>query len=135
MKKVITLIAMTLTTVLYTNAQTMKKDAMMAAADQVNIISLEQTAGEFTQKSVTVNAGTYIFEVANNGVDHNVGFVLVRKGDDLSKPENHIKTAYVTAPVGTDKSETSQPTTLTKGEYVYFCPLNPTSTDNLLIVK
>jgi len=101
----------------------------------VKTIKLEQTPGEFTQKTLTVSEGTYIFEVANNGIDHNVGFVLVEKGKDVSKPENHIQTAYVTAPVGTDKVGNSKPTTLTKGEYVYFCPLNPTSTDNTLIVE
>lgn len=98
-------------------------------------ITLEQTPGEFTQKSLTVSEGTYVFEIANNGIDHNVGFVLVEKGKDVSKPENHIKTAYVTAPVGTDEAQTSKPTVLKKGEYVYFCPLNPTSTDNTLIVN
>ena len=101
----------------------------------VKTITLEQTPGEFTQKNLTVSEGTYVFEIANNGVDHNVGFVLVRKGNDISKPENHIQTAYVTSPVGTNETQTSKPTTLTKGEYVYFCPLNPTSTDNVLKVK
>ncbi|NAY91812.1 hypothetical protein GTQ34_07780 [Muricauda sp. JGD-17] len=101
----------------------------------VKTISLEQVPGEFTQKTLTVFPGTYIFEIANNGVDHNIGFVLVKKGEDVSKPENHIQTAYVTAPVSTNKKQTSKPTVLAEGEYVYFCPLNPTSTDNTLIVK
>lgn len=102
---------------------------------EVKTLALEQTKGEFTQKQITVNEGTYIFEISNNGVGHNVGFVLVEKGKDISKPENHIKTAYVTAQVETGKMQTSKEVTLTKGEYVYFCPLNPTSTDNTLIVK
>ena len=76
-----------------------------------------------------------MFEIANNGVDHNVGFVLVQKGKDVSKPENHIQTAYVTEQVATNATQKSKPTKLAKGEYVYFCPLNPTSTDNTLIVK
>ena len=101
----------------------------------VKTIALEQTPGEFIQKTLTVPAGTYVFEIANKGIDHNVGFVLVEKGKDISKPENHIQTAYVTAPVGTNETQTSKPTTLTAGEYVYFCPLNPTSTDNTLIVQ
>ena len=101
----------------------------------IKTISLEQTPGEFTQKSLTVSEGTYVFEIANSGVDHEVGFVLVEKGKDISKPENHIQTAYVTTMVGTDKTQSSKPTVLSKGEYVYFCPLNPTSTDNTLIVE
>ena len=134
MKKVVAILVLAIGTVFTTNAQDkMMKDKMMSKS--VKTIALEQTKGEFTQKQVTVSEGTYIFEIANNGVDHNVGFVLVEKGKDLSKPENHIQTAYVTAPVGTNSSQTSKPTTLSKGEYIYFCPLNPTSTDNTLIVK
>jgi plastocyanin len=101
----------------------------------IKTISLEQVKGEFVQKQVSVDAGTYQFAIANNEVGHDVGFVLVRKGDDISKPENHIKTAYVTKTVATGTTEKSKATTLTAGEYVYFCPMNPTATDNLLIVK
>ena len=132
MKRIITVIALAFTTVFYAQEKKME-DKMMDKGTKV--ISLEQTSGEFTQKQLTVNAGTYVFEISNNGVDHNVGFVLVEKGKDISKPENHIQTAYVTAPVGTDSKQTSKPTELKKGEYVYFCPLNPTSTDNILTVQ
>jgi plastocyanin len=100
-----------------------------------NVIYLEQTPGEFTQKQLTVAAGTYVFEITNENIDHNVGFVLVEKGKDLSNPENHIKTAYVTQAVQTGTSQRSQPVELASGEYYYFCPLNPTATDNLLIVE
>ena len=134
MKRIVALLTLTLGLAFQTNAQdSMMKDKMMS--DEVKTIKLEQTPGEFTQKSLEVSAGTYIFEVANNGIDHNVGFVLVEKGKDVSKPENHIQTAYVISPVGTNETQTSKPTVLTKGEYVYFCPLNPTSTDNTLIVE
>ncbi len=134
MKKVIAILVLAVGSVFTVNAQDkMMKDKMVDKA--VKTIALEQTEGEFTQKQVTVSAGTYVFEIANNGVDHNVGFVLVEKGKDISKPENHIQTAYVTAPVGMNSSQTSKPTTLSQGEYVYFCPLNPTATDNTLIVK
>lgn len=129
MKKVIALVVLSLGFAFSASAQ----DAMKKM--NAKVIQLEQTPGEFTQKGLIVNEGTYIFEIANNGVDHNVGFVLVKKGKDISDPKNHIQTAYVTAPVATDKSQTSKPTVLSKGEYVYFCPLNPTSTDNTLVVK
>ncbi|KJD31903.1 hypothetical protein PW52_16225 [Tamlana sedimentorum] len=97
-----------------------------AQAQEVKTIALEQTKGEFTQKSITVSEGTYVFAVANNNVGKDVGLVLVKKGADASKPENHIQTAYVTKAVATGKVENSKPTTLAKGEYLYFCPLNPT---------
>lgn len=135
MRKVITVVVLALGTMFTANAQDkmMKKNKMMAETQKT--IALEQTPGEFTQKQITVAAGTYVFEIANNAVGHDVGFVLVKKGDDISKPENHIQTAYVTEVVATGKSQKSKPTTLAKGEYVYFCPMNPTATDNTLIVE
>lgn len=140
MKKIITAVALVFGTVFSMSAQDkmmkgdkMKDDKMMK--EVVQTISLEQIPGEFVQKSLTVNEGTYVFEISNNKVGHDVGFVLVQKGKDISKPENHIQTAYVTEVVGTGNSQTSKPTKLMKGEYVYFCPMNPTATDNTLIVQ
>ncbi|WP_407557069.1 cupredoxin domain-containing protein [Winogradskyella sp. 4-2091] len=119
MKNIIAIIAIALTFTLNVNAQ----DQLTAKAKTV---TLEQTKGEFTQKSLTLTEGSYIFEIANNNVGNQVGFVLVPKGKDASKPENHIKTAYVTKAVENNTSETSNVTNLEKGKYIYFCPLNKT---------
>ncbi|AXT18436.1 hypothetical protein D7030_07715 [Flavobacteriaceae bacterium AU392] len=121
MKKLIAVFAFVIGFAFTTNAQEAKK------------ISLEQTKGEFTQKSITVSEGTYVFEIANNSVGHNVGFVLVPEGKDASKPENHIKAAYVTKPVATDSKQTTNKVALKKGKYVYFCPLNPTPQYTLVV--
>ncbi|MGJ8685363.1 MAG: cupredoxin domain-containing protein [Nonlabens sp.] len=102
---------------------------------QVKTITLEQVKGEFVQKEIKVDPGTYKFSIFNNDVGHDVGFVLVPVGKDISNPENHIKTAYVTESVSTGKTQSTQATTLAAGSYYYFCPLNPTATDNLLIVE
>lgn len=120
MKKVIAILVVALGFALNGNAQ----DKMMDKA--VKTISLEQTKGEFVQKALTVSEGTYVFEVANNHAAKEVGLVLVKKGDDASKPENHIQTAYVTQVVKDGETQKTKATTLAKGEYVYFCPLNPT---------
>ena len=106
----------------------MKKDAMMKDT-KTQVISLEQTAGEFTQKSLTLEAGTYVFEISNKNVGHAVGFVLAPK----SNPDAHIQTAYVTKAVEDGKTESSKATSLAKGEYVYFCPLNPTPQYTLIV--
>ncbi|MFK8103873.1 MAG: hypothetical protein AB8G15_15170 [Saprospiraceae bacterium] len=90
----------------------------------VKKIRLEQTKGKFTTEKLTLAAGAYEFEIANNGVDHEVGFVLAPKGK--TDAANHIKTAYVKAPVKNGTSSMTQVVSLTPGEYVYFCPLNPT---------
>lgn len=120
MKKIVSILAIVLAFTFNANAQ----DKMMDKA--VKTISLEQTKGEFVQKALTVSEGTYVFEVANNHAAKEVGLVLVKKGDDASKPENHIKTAYVTQVAKDGETQKTNATTLTKGEYVYFCPLNPT---------
>ena len=69
--------------------------AFNTSAQEVKTVSLEQTKGEFTQKQITLSEGTYIFEIANNNVGHNVGFVLAPKADVKA----HIKNAYVTEQV------------------------------------
>ncbi|WP_298532505.1 cupredoxin domain-containing protein [uncultured Algibacter sp.] len=120
MKKVISILVIALAFVLNSNAQDKMTDK------GVKTISLEQTKGEFVQKALTVSEGTYVFEVSNNHAAKEVGLVLVQKGKDASKAENHIKTAYVTAVAKDGETQKSNATTLAKGEYVYFCPLNPT---------
>lgn len=130
MKKLISLFVLVLTVSFSAQAQ----DKMMKD-EPSKIITLEQTKGEFTQKQIVVNEGTYTFNIANNNVGTDVGFVLVPKGKDISNPENHIKTAYVTKVVANNTTGTSNVTKLAKGEYIYFCPLNKTATDNVLIVK
>lgn len=97
----------------------------------VKTVALEQTTGEFTQQSLTLSEGVYVFEIANNNVDHEVGFVLAPKGK--TDQANHIKAAYVTAPVKTNAKSKSKEVKLTKGEYVYFCPLNPTPQYTLIV--
>ncbi len=126
MKKIISILVVVLAFTLTGNAQ----DTMMK--DNVKTVALEQTKGEFTQKSVTLSQGTYIFEVTNHaGID--VGFVLVSKGKDASNPENHIQTAYVTQIVKNGETQKTRTTKLSKGEYVYFCPLNKTPQYSLVV--
>ncbi|GAL65587.1 cupredoxin domain-containing protein [Jejuia pallidilutea] len=118
MKKVISILVIALAFTLNSNAQD--------TAKAVKTISLEQTKGEFVQKAITVSEGTYIFEVSNNNAAKEVGLVLVKKGKDASNAENHIKSAYVTTVAKNGETQKTNTTKLVKGEYVYFCPLNPT---------
>lgn len=87
---------------------------------ETKTISLEQTPGEFTQKKLTVPSGTYVFEIANKDVGHDVGFVPVKKGEYISKSENHIQTAYVTELVSTGMKQMSKPTKLKNGSMYMF---------------
>lgn len=121
MRKLVAVIVLAISFVFTTNAQEVKK------------ISLEQTKGEFVQKSVTVSEGTYIFEIANNEVGSQVGFVLVEEGKDIKNAANHIKEAYVTKPVANNSKETTNKVTLKKGKYTYYCPLNKTPQYTLVV--
>ncbi|MFY0628937.1 MAG: cupredoxin domain-containing protein [Flavobacteriaceae bacterium] len=103
--------------------------AFTANAQKVKTVALEQTKGEFTQKQITLSEGTYVFEIANNNVGHNVGFVLAPKAD----VKKHIKSAYVKKQVANNTKGTSNKVTLKKGAYVYFCPLNPTPQYTLIV--
>ncbi|AWV98268.1 cupredoxin domain-containing protein [Arcticibacterium luteifluviistationis] len=101
------------------------------AQSDAKVVTLEQTEGAFTQKSLTLEPGTYVFKVANNGVNHDLGFVLTPKGK--SDEAHHIKEAYVTELIKEGTSSTSKVVTLKKGEYEYFCPLNPTPKYTLVV--
>jgi plastocyanin len=94
------------------------------AQNEASTIRLEQTEGEFTIQSLTLDEGTYVFEITNKGVDHEVGFVVAPEGKTEQK--HHIKEAYVTKTAKNGQTSTSKTVTLKKGNYVYFCPLNPT---------
>ena len=94
------------------------------AKSEVQTIQLNQIKGDFTVKGITLSEGTYIFEISNTGVDHEVGFVIAPKGK--TDQEHHIKEGYVQKTIKDGETSNSKAVTLAKGEYVYFCPLNPT---------
>ena len=101
-------------------------------AQKPETVSLSQTTGEFNKKELTLKAGkAYVFEVKNDGVDHELGFVVAPKGKTDEK--NHIPEAYLTKTIKNGESATSKTVTLEKGEYVYFCPLNPTPLYTLIV--
>ncbi len=119
MKKIFTLVLAVIGLNLSITAQTNK------------VVALEQTKGEFTQKTITLSEGSYTFEISNNNVGHDVGFVITPKGKNDAK--NHIKEAYVTKPVENNSKSVTNLVTLKKGEYNYFCPLNPTPIYTLIV--
>ncbi len=105
----------------------------LTVRDDVKVLQMDQTPGKFTQQALTISEGSYQFVVANDDVDGNVGFVLVPKGKYSA--DDHIKSAYVTAPVSTGSSSRTGVVDLKAGEYEYFCPLNKTPKYTLTVVK
>lgn len=104
-----------------------------ANAQDVKTVSFEQTKGEFTQKSLTLSEGTYVFEVSNNNAAPEVGLVLIEAGKDGSNAKNHIADAYVSKMVKHGKTESSKAVKLKKGTYKYFCPFNKTPQYTLVV--
>lgn len=136
MKKIIGIVALSLITFVSCKQDIKTPEAATIVETkqevaQVQTIVLEQITGEFKQKELILKEGTYVFEIANNNVDHEVGFVLAPKGK--TDEANHIKAAYVKAPVANGKTSKTNKVVLTKGEYVYFCPLNPTPQYSLVV--
>ncbi len=97
----------------------------LAYSQEPQKINLVQTEGKFDQTELKLEAGkSYVFEVENDGVDHLLGFVIAPKGKTDKK--NHVQTAYLSKTIADGEKASSQEVVLEKGEYVYFCPLNPT---------
>lgn len=114
-----------------TSEETMAEDegktkVAMEETDEVQVVKLEEVEGEFTTKELTLKEGMYKFEVTNNGVDHDVAFVLAPAKENIQE-EDYIADAMLTATLADGETASSkEPVKLEKGEYVYFCPMNPT---------
>lgn len=100
-------------------------------AQSPKVITLEQTSGEFTVKELTVSPGDYVFQVVNNGIDHEVALVLAPEGK--TEKADHIQEAYLKKTANKGETGTSNLVNLTPGTYVYFCPLNPTPQYKLIV--
>ena len=105
----------------------------LTVRDDVETLNLSQVEGAFKVQALTVSEGAYQFNIANDGIDREVGFVLVPKGK--YDAANHIKAAYVKSTVAHGSSSTTNIVNLTAGEYEYFCPMNPTPKYSLKVVK
>jgi len=100
-------------------------DKMMK--DEVTVIQLSQSPGEYETTSLALTPGKYIFEVTNKNVDKKLGFYLT----DASKTQ--VENSGLASLV--KKGETAQTgvVELKAGEYRYNCPLNPTPLYSLTV--
>lgn len=97
------------------------------AAEDITVITLNQTPGEFEIQSLELAPGNYIFEVKNVNVDHPVAFFLTENG---KKP---IENSGLPGLLKTGESKRSGIVTLEAGTYQYSCPLNPTPAYELVV--
>ena len=113
---------------LFSTQQILAQDKMMTKHDKmmnkndVTVIHLTQTTGEFDTQNLNLKPGKYIFEVTNQDVDHEVAFMLVPS----DKPKAPIKAAGLPGLLNKGETGKSQVVELTAGTYLYNCPLNPT---------
>ena len=97
-------------------------DHKMADNSDVTVIHLTQTKGEFETKNLNLKPGKYIFEVTNNGVDHEVAFMLA----SAKTPKEGIQAAGLPKLLKDGETQKSNVVELKEGTYLYNCPLNPT---------
>ena len=102
------------------------------AQKKAQTIKLEQTPGVFTQKTLELKPGKYIFQVSNKDIDHEVAFALAPKKEAIGD-EDYIQEAFLANPISSGQTAKSKEVILKKGEYVYFCPMNPTPQYTLVV--
>ncbi|WP_052705306.1 plastocyanin/azurin family copper-binding protein [Flavobacterium sp. 316] len=109
------------------------EEVVMDETPVTEIIKLEEVEGAFTTTELNLKPGTYSFEVTNNGIDHEVAFVLAPNKEDIQESD-FIADAMLTKTIKDGETASSKvPVTLEKGEYVYFCPLNNTPKYKLIV--
>jgi len=98
----------------------MMKDGDKMMKDEVTVIQLSQTPGEYETKSLALTPGKYIFEVTNSNVSKKLGFYLT--DDTKTQVANSGLKKLI------KKGETAKTgiVELKAGNYNYSCPLNPT---------
>lgn len=97
------------------------------AQTKPTVIKLVQTPGKFEGEQLKLKPGTYQFEVSNKGIDHEVAFFLQKEADKDSKEfSTALKNSGVAKMVKDGETQKTGVVELTKGTYVYSCPLNPT---------
>jgi hypothetical protein len=134
--KILKLVVLVLTIGFFTNsasAQMSKKaDAkhMMekkAMSDNVTIIELTQIDGEFITTNLDLKPGQYQFRIVNKDVNKEVGFLIQEKADANKDPmKTAVENSFAKNMIKTGTAEYTGVVTLTEGEYVYSCPINPT---------
>jgi hypothetical protein len=104
-----------------------QKMAAQTTEKNVTIIELVQTPGVFTTQELNLRPGKYQFRIVNQNVDHDLGFVI-QKAEDTGKDvmKFHVKNSFASKAVKAGEAAYTGVVDLTKGDYTYVCPLNPT---------
>jgi hypothetical protein len=97
------------------------------AQSQVTSVRLTQVTGKFTTEILKLKPGQYQFEVTNQGVDKELGFVIQKEDDkDKDVMKTAVENSFTKSLIKKGETQSTGVVTLEKGRYVYSCPLNPT---------
>ena len=77
--------------------------------------------------------GTHTFRVTNRDVPYELGFWLRSEGYDWRNPLHKLTKTSVSGGGLTEGTTQDYTVTLTPGEYLYSCPLNPTPDYRLVV--
>lgn len=98
-----------------------------STSQDVTIIELTQTKGEFFTKELVLKPGKYQFRINNKDVDKELGFVIQKLADqNADVMKTAIPNSFTTALIKKGEAQYTGIVELKVGEYVYSCPLNPT---------
>ena len=115
-------IAFFATQTLFAQDRAMTESSTLMDKDEVTVIHLTQTPGQFDTQTLNLKPGKYIFKVTNENVDHEVAFMLTPANDSKSP----IQSAGLPNLLKEGQTAQSNVVNLTAGTYNYSCPLNPT---------
>jgi len=113
-----------------------KMESKKMTNDNVTVIELTQVDGAFTTSNLDLKPGKYQFRVVNSEVNKEVGFLIQTKENANADPmKTAVENSFSQALIKKGTAEYTGIVTLTEGEYVYSCPLNPTPKYSITVKK
>ena len=107
-----------------------------ARPDGPVVVRLVQEPGGFEPRNLELKPGRYIFMVTNQGVDHEVDFVLkmIRSAETADDPsERPVRNSRLSHRIGNGDTASTPIVDLKAGSYVYSSLLNPTPEFGLVV--
>ena len=95
--------------------------------NEITVIELIQTEGQFETHKLNLCAGKYQFRVVNKNVDKDLGFVIQKEEDKNSNVmETATPNSFTNTYIKMGEAQYTGIVELETGNYIYSCPLNPT---------
>ena len=112
------------------------KDREFVTKTKADCVAVNQKTGTERlngSEALHLKPGTHTFRVTNRDVPYELGFWLRTKGYDWRNPLHKLTKTSVSGGGLTEGKTQDYTMTLTPGEYLYSCPLNPTPDYRLVV--